>query len=242
MTRVPRFYQPGLAPSGEVLLSEEASRHAWKTLRLQKGDKIRLFDGKGLEVEARILSAGRGGVRAEILGVMEVPDRSLSPRALAFSPPRGERLEWLVEKGTELGATLFQPVLWRRTPPRARSFRLHRLERIAASACEQCGRATLPLILPPLSLERFLETGIRGTGLLLDRAGPPLEGRISPGGATLLAGPEGGWEPEEREAAEEAGFAPFSLGSFTLRIETALLAGLSRLALPGESPGREERG
>ena len=242
MSRVPRFYQPGLGTSGETLLSRESSRHALKTLRLKRGDPIRLFDGEGLEVEARILLSEKGRARVEVLRALEAPDRLLPPRVLAFSPPRGERLDLLVEKGTELGATHFQPVLWKRTPPRARSPRLHRLEKIAASACEQCGRARLPRLLPPLPLERFLETGFQGAGLLLDREGPPLEGRDVSGAATLLAGPEGGWEPGEKEAAREAGFLPSSLGPLTLRIETALLAGLSRLALPAEPPGREGPG
>ncbi len=242
MTRVPRFYQPGLAPEGKVDLSRDACRHALKTLRLKEGDPVRLFDGEGLEVEARILAAGKGRARAEVLRVLEAPDRFLPPRMLAFSPPRGERLDLLVEKGTELGAALFQPILWKRTPPRARSPRLGRLEKIAASACEQCGRARLPVFLPPLPLESFLQTGIQGAGLLLDKEGPPLAGKGLSGAVTLLAGPEGGLEPGEKEAALEAGFLPSSLGPLTLRIETALLAGLSRLALPAVPPGREGPG
>ncbi len=242
MTRVPRFFLPGLAPSGRAVLPGEVARHALKTLRLKRGDLIRLFDGRGLEVEAEILSTGRREPAAGILSVLEPLDRGLPQRILVFSPPRGERLEWLVEKGTELGATLFRPVLWKRTPPRAGSFRVDRLEKIAASACEQCGRSFLPAFTPPVSLDRFLEGEIPGERILLERGAPLPAGAGFPGPATLVAGPEGGWEREEREALRERGFLAAGLGRLTLRIETALLAGLSLLSPRGENPGRGEGG
>ena len=244
MTRIPRFFTPRLLRSGTVLLPPEASRHALKTLRLKPGDRVRLFDGEGLEVEAEILPGGKASAKAGILGEVAPLDKGLPERILVFSPPRGERLDWLIEKGTELGVTAFQPLLWERTPPRSRSPRIDRLERIAASACEQCGRARLPAILPPLSLEAFLESEIRGKAYLLDREGPPPPGVEPPGPATILAGPEGGWIPQEREALLERGFTPVGLGSLTLRIETALLAGLVHLGRhspPSGNPGREGR-
>ncbi len=239
MSRVPRFHVPDLPPSGPVPLPPEAARHARKTLRLEPGDPVRLFDGRGREAEARLLGGPRGGpVLAEILRLLPPPEGELPSRVLAFSPPRGERLEWLVEKSTELGATTLQPVLWERTPPRSRNLRLERLERIAASACEQCGRAFLPEILPPRTLEEFLEGPIPPGAFLLERGGPPPGREDKRAPILLAAGPEGGWTERERAALASRGFRPLGLGPLVLRIETALLAGLALLAPPCEAPGR----
>ena len=189
-------------------------------------------------------------MEAEILEETTPADRGAPERILAFSPPRGERLEWLVEKGVELGATVFQPLLWERTPPRARNLRKERLQRIAAAACEQCGRAKLPHLLPPLPLEEFLAEEFlakefQGRAYLLDREGdPPPAGAGEAEEVLLAAGPEGGGTEEEKAALLARGFRPLRAGAYTLRIETALLAGLTLLSPPPArkgSPGREGR-
>jgi 16S rRNA (uracil1498-N3)-methyltransferase len=243
---MPRLHCPGPLRAGESLaLPAGAVRHV-QVLRLQPGDPVTLFDGTGGEWDARIERMGRGEA---IVGVGEhrVVDRE-SPRAvhLALGMPANERMDWLVEKATELGVASIQPLTAARSVLRLSGERAERKQAhwqaIAVAACEQCGRNRVPDVAPVKDLGRF-STGTRETPALklvlsLAEGAQPLwqacEGSQEP--VLLLSGPEGGLTPDELAAATDAGFRPVTLGPRVLRAETAPLAALAFLLLSGTSP------
>jgi 16S rRNA (uracil1498-N3)-methyltransferase len=158
---------------------------------------------------------------------------------LALSALKGDRMEWVIQKATELGVAEIAPLVSVRTDaaarPALRGTRQERWEKVAAGAAEQCGRAGLPLLAPTRELRDFLAQPLEGERLLLCEppGGDPLPShpRPRPAGLWLVIGPEGGWEPAEREAAMAAGFREVSLGPRILRAETAAVAAIAAAAL-----------
>jgi 16S rRNA (uracil1498-N3)-methyltransferase len=236
---MPRFYCPVPLASGDVLeLPAGAARHV-QVLRMQPGGLITLFNGQGGEFEATIEHMGRSDVRVRI-GLHDPVERE-APREihLAAGMPANERMDWLVEKTTELGVASIQPLMTERTVLRIKGERadkkLAHWQAIAEAACEQCGRNRVPVIHEVLTLDQWSKAGkAQGRRLLLSLAAgtQPLMQAAGPQGAvTLLSGPEGGLSPAEEAAAIAAGFAPTSLGPRILRAETAPLAVLATLTL-----------
>jgi 16S rRNA (uracil1498-N3)-methyltransferase len=208
-------------------------------LRLRPGSPVRVFDGCGGEWEASVEAITRKGVRLHLGGpAAPLPEPAL-PIRLALSALKGDRMEWVIQKATELGATEIAPIITIRTDaaarPALRGTRQERWEKVAAGAAEQCGRATVPRIAPTRRLEELLLTPFDGERLILREppAAPPLGSRPRPGpaGVWLLIGPEGGWEILELESALAAGFAPVSLGPRILRAETAAVAAVTAAGL-----------
>ncbi len=247
MPSVPRFFcAQALASGTRLQLPAVPSRHV-QVLRMQPGDTIRIFDDSALggEFEATISSMGRRHV--EVLVGRHDPVHRENRRSvqLAIGMPANERMDWLVEKATELGVYAIQPLMTQHSVVRLRderaSKRAMHWRGIAIAACEQCGRNRLPVIAQPLTLGAWstqLPAG-RGTAgrLLLSlapgatpladwlaRAQPPEQGIV------LLSGPEGGLSAAEEAAALTLGFDPVSLGSRVLRSETAALVALTLLA------------
>ncbi len=236
---MPRFFvdQPLAASEGEFALSPGAARHV-QVLRLQPGDALTLFDGSGPEWRAEVTAMGRSEVRARLLQA-EHPQREL-PRqvTLAVVMPANDRMDFLVEKATELGAVAIQPLMSERSVlrlsgERADKKRAH-WQGVAVAAAEQCGR-TVPLrVEPVLPLAAWLAAlaphGGEWRGLLSPRAAQPLAA-FAPQRALFLSGPEGGLSDAEEDAARARGFAAVTLGPRVLRADTAPLAVLSWLAL-----------
>jgi 16S rRNA (uracil1498-N3)-methyltransferase len=242
------FAEPASIRAGEALLGPAERDHASKVLRLAAGDEVVLFDGAGLEYRGWILECSRREVRVQ---VGEPRPCAADPRVrvtLLQGLPRLARFEWLIEKATEAGVSGVVPVLARRSPPeagRARG-RLARWRAIAREACRQCGRSRLPVLEEPLpsceAWERW-STGRPRRAVLDPGAGEGLPEWLRRSGAderpssewVLAAGPEGGWDDTEIEAARAAGFEPVSLGARTLRSETAgLVAAVAALMAGGE--------
>lgn len=232
MSRIPRiFVDQALAPGSELRPGARARRHLVKVLRLRDGAPLKVFDGHGKEHEASLLSRGE----ATILRVGEALPTVAEPRlriCLVQGISRGERMDIVVQKATELGVSEIRPVTTKRSvvrldERRARS-RLEHWRAVAISACEQCGRATLPSIHPPADYEAALrDLPTEHTRLMLEAstpAGPPSPPERA---LTLLVGPEGGLSEEEKQAARASGFQSLSLGPRVLRTETAALAGLA---------------
>jgi 16S rRNA (uracil1498-N3)-methyltransferase len=220
-----------LAEGAEVRLGGAAARHVSRVLRLREGDAIKVFDGRGSEHGARITSRREPDVRIVVGPAADtVPESPLSIHLLQ-GICRSERMDLVIQKTTELGITQIQPVFTRRSvvrldPDRARR-RTRHWRGIAVAACEQCGRATLPRVAPPSSLDDALAAVTADMDrLLLDPGAPGALSVVSPaaGKVAVLIGPEGGLEPGERQAAIEAGFVPVSLGPRIMRTETAALA------------------
>lgn len=236
--RVPRFHAESAAPGARLDLPDHAAHHARDVLRVRPGAAVRVFDGRGGEWEARVESVTRKGVRLHLGAPAEPLPEPPLPVRLALSALKGDRMEWVVQKATELGVAEIAPLVTARTDaaarPALRGTRQERWEKVAASAAEQCGRAVVPVIAPTRRLEDFLGSGPAGALLILREppGAPPLPAE-SPGeaGCWLLVGPEGGWEAAELDATAAAGFRPVGLGPRVLRAETAAVAAVAAAGL-----------
>jgi 16S rRNA (uracil1498-N3)-methyltransferase len=228
---LPRFHVPDAGPGARVSLPEHAAHHAREVLRLRAGATVRIFDGAGAEFEAELDSVTRRGVDARIRHA--VPARPESPLrlVLALSPLKGDRMELVIQKATELGVAEVWPVVTARTDAAARpaleGSRQERWEKVASGAAEQCGRAVVPGIAPTGTFADLLSRPFDGRRVVFVETpgAPPLASLADPpAAALLLVGPAGGWEPRETERLEHAGFSPAGLGPRILRSETAALA------------------
>jgi len=231
----------------ETALPEGATRHV-QVLRLQPGEHVVLFDGRGQEWTAEILSMGRRDVQVRLLEGRSNTADPLRPVTLAAVMPAGDRFDWLVEKATELGATTIQPLMSERSVLRLSGDRAERKvqhwQGVAIAAAEQCGRAHVPVIEPVQPLRSWLQNIPTTPGtvnwLLSLGTSQPLPVRLaalaSADPATplrILSGPEGGFTPAEEEAARSVGFLATRLGQRVLRAETAPLTVLSTLLTLG---------
>ena len=234
-----RFYCETLAAAAVVELSTAESHHAMHVLRLGAGAEVELFDGRGRRAAGRIAMAKHGKVSVEVVGPVIESPRPAPTIHLATAIPKGKRLDWLLEKATELGAASLTAVRFERSvsggEPLGESAR-ERWRAHCIAAAKQCGLDFLPEIHDPLSLQAFLAAPAAGPAVRL--VGDLGEGAASLPQAmsdwepdeqpvTVLVGPEGGFTPAEREAIRAGGFVPVHLGSTVLRIETAALAMLA---------------
>jgi 16S rRNA (uracil1498-N3)-methyltransferase len=231
----PRFHAPEAAPGARVLLPEHSAHHAREVLRLQAGASIRVFDGAGREYEAVLQSVTRRSVEARLGGAVAARPESPLHIVLALSPPKGDRMELVIQKATELGVAEIQAVVTARTEavvrPALAGARHERWEKVASGAAEQCGRAVVPNVALATTLALLLARPFQGRRVvLLETPGqPPLRSLPPPPAAALLllVGPPGGWEPVEVERLLAAGFEAASLGPRILRTETAALAAIA---------------
>ena len=227
----PRFHVPEAGPGGRVSLPEHAAHHAREVLRLRAGAAVRIFDGAGAEFEAELDSVTRRGVEARIGHAVAARPESSLRLVLALSPLKGDRMELVIQKATELGVAEVWPVVTARTDAAARpaleGTRQERWEKVASGAAEQWGRAVVPPIAPTATFAELLGRPFDGQRVVFVEipGAPPLAPLPRPpAAALLLIGPAGGWEPRETERLTGAGFAPASLGPRILRSETAALA------------------
>jgi 16S rRNA (uracil1498-N3)-methyltransferase len=255
---MPRLHCSTPLASGLSLpLPPGTARHV-QVLRMQPGQELTLFDGSGGEYQATIERMGRSDVQV-LVGVHHAIEREAAREVhLALGVPANERMDWLVEKATELGAMSIQPLLAERSVlklsgERAEKKRAH-WEAIAIAACEQCGRNRVPVVheaLPlaqwlaarPVFAGRSLVLSLQvGTQPLLQAANAPAASDAEAAAASrpqpvyLLSGPEGGLAPAEEAAALARGFTATHLGPRVLRAETAPLAALAAFAACDASP------
>lgn len=231
----------GGAVGEEVPLDRKAAHHLVHVLRMAEGERVVAFTPAGAEFVAVIARARKH--RASLL--LEAPvvrprDATRREFRLGFSPPRAQRADWLIEKATELGVAVLQPIIFSRTQGEREAQsaqRLQRWTRIASEAAEQCRRGDLPRILGPVTWDAFLAGGGDDGARLLAHIGPdslPLARALtdaSPRAVTAVVGPEGGLTPAEADAGRAAGFTCVSLGPTLLRTETAAIACAALLAL-----------
>jgi 16S rRNA (uracil1498-N3)-methyltransferase len=225
-----------LAIGGKVALPEDAAAHLVRVLRLQPGDACTLFNGDGNDYEARLLATGKRGAEAEVVAVHAVASESPLRIVLLQGIARGEKMDWILQKATELGVAAFVPVESERSEVRlddARAAkRLAHWRSVVASACGQSGRAYVPEVEPPqplaAALGRLADAAPR---FLLDPgATRSIATMASPPDACVLAvGPEGGWSPRDHEQLRAAGFDGLRLGPRILRTETAGIAAVAAL-------------
>ena len=232
--RIPRVFttQP-LSAGGTIQLEVGVARHLTSVLRMVQGQNVILFDGRGGEYNAELICVKKGAARAKVGGFVDTERESPLKIELAIGISRGERMDWIVQKATELGVTVITPLFTERCEVKLNAERLEKKTRhwqqVAVSACEQCQRNTLPVIQPAVSLERYLSTTNEGLKLVLHhRSSQRLdEMRNQNNHVTLLVGPEGGLSEREISLANSTGFSPLSIGPRVLRTETAPLAAIS---------------
>jgi 16S rRNA (uracil1498-N3)-methyltransferase len=238
-----RFYGPLPLISGQVVdLPPTAARHV-QVLRMQPGHSLTLFNGEGGEFSAEVQHMGRSDVRVVVGEHRHVECEAAVQVHLAVGMPANERMDWLVEKATELGVHRITPLMTERsvirlTGERAEKKQAH-WQAVAASASEQCGRNRVPLIDAPERLDAWLakqtaqDDVVQGV-LSLHASTQPLTAMRANAvqkSWVLLNGPEGGLTDAEDAAARAKGFVALSLGERVLRAETAALGALALLTL-----------
>ncbi|MFC5509883.1 16S rRNA (uracil(1498)-N(3))-methyltransferase [Massilia jejuensis] len=235
---MPRFYCSQPLAGGAIVDLPEAVAHHLHVVRMQPGDALTLFDGRGGQYHASLLEAGKKRATARVEAHQPVEVELPYPITLAQGLPEGSKMDWIVEKAVELGVAAVQPLAARRSVVRLSGERAEKRhahwQGVIVAASEQCGRNRLARLAPLAEFERFIATpdsqprilfSPRATVSLADWARA-----AGPQAATLMIGPEGGFSEGEEQAAIDAGALALSLGPRVLRTETAGLAALAALA------------
>jgi 16S rRNA (uracil1498-N3)-methyltransferase len=236
----PRFFvPPPLFPGVELALPSSAAHHAVRVLRLERGDAVTLFDGRGGEYAAEIRGSTSRGVNVAIVEHRPVERESPFRVTLVQALIAADRMDAVIQKAVELGASAIAPVVSARCVTRFEEQRAARRvehwRQIVIASCEQCGRNRLPDVQPPLALAVWLNRHANGElrVLLSPSAQVSLDSLPAPRATIdVLVGPEGGLAPEEEAAAIAADFHAVRLGTRILRTETAgpaMLAALNAL-------------
>lgn len=232
-----------LAPGRALSLPSQAGEHVARVLRMVAGDELTLFNGDGHDYLATIAAVGKREVNVSVQSAQRVDNESPLPITLAQGIARGEKMDLIVQKATELGVARIVPLLTERSevkldPSRAEK-RLAHWRAVAASACEQSGRACVPEVTPAQPLEAWLrgldDNGALRLALLPEGTMQARSLRFDTTGGILVVGPEGGLGERDVALLGAAGFAGLRLGPRILRTETAGLAALAALqALHGD--------
>ncbi|OOG28571.1 16S rRNA (uracil(1498)-N(3))-methyltransferase [Thioalkalivibrio denitrificans] len=237
MRTIRLFVDQPLAIGDSIELDERAHRHAIQVLRLRPGARITLFNGRGGEYQAEITLADKRRSAADIKAFEDRDTRPALSVTLVQGISRGERMDFSLQKATELGVSRVVPIITRHSQARGDARRLanrhSHWQGVIISACEQCGRNELPILEPATTLDQWLSDerdayGGEICGLVLDPQADHGLGNMSPRGPVhLLIGPEGGLDDAEIALARRHGMHPVSLGPRILRTETAGIAALA---------------
>ncbi len=230
-----RAYLPPAAWTETPHLAGSEAKHLAQVLRVQEGQIIEVFDGEGNRASAKIVRVSKSQIDL-VLEVAE-SDTEATPRIiLAQSVPKGRNMDLIIQKSVELGVAEIHPLITQNSVSTPAEEKVEKWQRIALEACKQCGQDTVPLISPPIAIEKYLEAyhrsdlnliasltpGAQKLPLVLDDDPPPRS-------ATLLIGPEGDFSPRETSSAIKAGFIPVTLGPLVLRVETASIFSISAI-------------
>ena len=237
-----RFFAPSLDPGDDtVVLPKEEGEHLTRVLRLGAGDTVSVFDGRGQQFLARVVGAARREVRVQLLSRVEPAAESSVALVLAQAVLKADKMDDIVRDAVMLGVTAVQPLVAKRTETTVaallRGARVDRWRRVALASTKQSGRAVLPEIRTPLTLETYLDEPQPALSAMLvePAAGAPAEPIAAlrtvppPQDAAVLVGPEGGWVEEEWAAARARGVRLITLGPRTLRADAVPVAAISVL-------------
>jgi len=225
-----------LSVGTSLALPDAAANHLSRVLRLREGDGCVLFNGDGHDYDARLAAIGKRGVLADIVGARAIDNESPLRITLLQGIARGEKMDLILQKATELGVAAIVPVTAERTEVKLDAERTEKRmahwRSVIASACEQSGRARLPTLAAPAGLADAARTvDADATKLTLDPVGEVSLAtvQVAAGAVVVAIGPEGGWSPRDRDALSAAGFIGLRLGPRILRTETAGLAAIAAL-------------
>jgi len=233
--RIPRlFIDQTLQLGQQVELAGDRAHYAVNVLRLTAGRPVILFNGQGGEYRGSLLSASRKSATVELESFDPVDRESPLDVELAIGISRGDKMDWIIQKATELGVRRISPLYTERTEVKLKADRLaKKMEhwtQVTVSACEQSQRNRLPVLSAPRDLTDFVSSCKSDARMILHPAteSAPLAAS-APSSASILIGPEGGFSEAEVACATKAGFVEWQLGERILRTETAPLAALSIL-------------
>lgn len=226
-----------LTPGIELALPEAAAAHLVRVLRLGVGDACVLFDGGGKDYAAKVVAIGKREVRISVGEATAVAAESPLRIVLLQGIARGEKMDLILQKATELGVSEVRPLSSQRSEVKLdetrAAKRLAHWQSVVVAACEQSGRAVVPPVLAPATLSAVLAAlPAGGLRLILDPVGSLSLSTLQPEPAQpvlLAVGPEGGWSPRDRDELHAAGFDGLRLGPRVLRTETAGLAAIAAL-------------
>ena len=229
--RLSRFFIDAPLSTGQHELPEAQAHYISRVLRMAEGDAVQMFDGSGHEFRGSLLEVGKKRVVVQIdeqfAGQIESPLHIHLGQGLS----RGERMDWAIQKATELGVNEITPIFSDRCEVRLKDERadkrLQHWRQVAISACEQCGRSRVPLIHPPVLLADWIKQTEAELKLVLHPVAEPLVSHDKPSTLAILIGPEGGLSEAEVEQAKGNGFHAARLGPRVLRTETAPVVALA---------------
>lgn len=229
--RLSRFFIDAPLSIGQHELPEAQAHYIGRVLRHAAGDAVQLFDGSGHEYLGELIEVGKKAVRVELreqlAGQVESPLRVHLGQGLS----RGERMDWAIQKATELGVAEITPIVSERCEVRLKDERadkrLAHWRQVMISACEQCGRSVLPVLHAPQPLSEWQATVQAELKLVLHPVAEPWATHAPPRSLAFLIGPEGGLSDNEVEQAKLAGFHAARLGPRVLRTETAPVVALA---------------
>lgn len=236
MRTIRTFIDVDLHPSLELTLPEASSNHLIRVLRLQTGDSIYLFNGDGNDYRAEITGIEKKGAKARILELKQVASESPLRIHLYQSIARGEKMDWILQKSTELGVAAFTPIVSDRTEVKIEGERSEKKKAhwlgVIRSACEQSGRATVPALHAATNLSQIPADALQAQAFYLQ---PDAEQRLDDlsldlGNTVSLAiGPEGGFSERDIQRLQTLGFTGLRMGPRILRTETAGIAAIAAL-------------
>ena len=229
--RLSRFFIDTPLSLGSHALPDAQAHYIGRVLRLSTGDALQLFDGSGMEYLGELIEVGKKQVRVELHEQLAGQPESSLRIHLGQGLSRGERMDWAIQKATELGAAEITPIISQRCEVRLKDERadkrLAHWRQIAISACEQSGRSRLPQIHPPQELGEWLTQVEAELKLVLHPLASPMTSHAQPHSLAILIGPEGGLHETEVDQAKQHGFHSARLGPRVLRTETAPVVALA---------------
>ncbi|AGL87488.1 MULTISPECIES: 16S rRNA (uracil(1498)-N(3))-methyltransferase [Pseudomonas] len=229
--RLSRFFIDATLSLGEHELPEAQAHYIGRVLRMAEGAALQVFDGSGTEFRGALVEVGKKRVRVQLNESFAGQEESPLRIHLGQGLSRGERMDWAIQKATELGVSEITPIFSERCEVRLKDERadkrLLHWRQVAISACEQCGRSQVPVIHPPVLLADWIKQARADLKLVLHPVAQPLESHAKPASLAFLIGPEGGLTDAEVELSHSAGFLPARLGPRVLRTETAPVVALA---------------
>jgi len=232
---MPRFFLPPDSWADEAWLTGDEAKHLSQVLRIRAGETVTVFDGEGRRAEAVVREVARDRAKLSLGPVVQTPAPKPS-LTLALAIPKGKNMDLVVQKAVELGVSVIQPLITRRTIVQPGEGKAEKWRRVVLEACKQCGLDHLPGVAEPLTFAGWLANRANDDLALIASLAPgarPMKEAVRagnlPDGVTVLIGPEGDFTSDETSTALAAGFHPVTLGTNVLRAETAALFCLSAL-------------